>query len=373
MLPTNRDNPVRSSSIDCYHSPGYPRVKRTSGLLLLGNSANEDKGYGEACGKHSMQLQKSSTRCTEASGGVLAIIHEIVLVRVSFLDPKTTPNQYDSKRVVSQLWELLSHLQGLDEAEEGCSFEAAACDAVQNAGQTGSCAPEYYRSWTFSLAINIDGNHYTRPIRLILIEQLNGISAPRAPAQHLQLKASHRTWEFKALVTTNLQPNLTRPTIILISGYDSESGSPSAPSASFSYIKRASPVYLYTLLHHIRIHPNVPRDFDFTRRPHGSLAHQPAVLDDQRSRRAINKLELDLNPFDVLMLSTAAAVILSRSNRRLAGAITATSLRDVRGIHCGQGRSQARSKRPRTVAYAVEHGVLIAVPALSDARARSLS
>lgn len=37
------------------------------------------------------------------------------------------------------------------------------------------------------------------------------------------------------------------------------------------------------------------------------IVHQPAFIDDQRSRRAINNLELNLNTFDVLMLSAAAA------------------------------------------------------------------
>ncbi|KAL1847969.1 hypothetical protein Daus18300_013772 [Diaporthe australafricana] len=62
------------------------------------------------------------------------------------------------------------------EADEDYSVEAAAYQALQEAGETGSSAPEYHGCWTFSLPINIDGNQRTRPIRLILMEQLNGIS-----------------------------------------------------------------------------------------------------------------------------------------------------------------------------------------------------
>lgn len=60
---------------------------------------------------YSMPLQQYSIDCsTTASGGVLAIVHDIAFV-------------------------LLSHLQGLDEADEGYSVEAAAYGDLQKAAR----------------------------------------------------------------------------------------------------------------------------------------------------------------------------------------------------------------------------------------------
>jgi len=69
-----------------------------------------------------------------------------------------------------------SNPRELDEADEDYSVEAAAYEALQTASETGSSAPEYHGCWTFSLPINIDGNQSIRPIRLIVMEQLNGTS-----------------------------------------------------------------------------------------------------------------------------------------------------------------------------------------------------
>lgn len=54
------------------------------------------------------------------------------------------------------------------------SNEAAAHEQLRKTGQTGSSAPAYYGSWTFSLPITVDKKSYNRPVRLILTEELNG-------------------------------------------------------------------------------------------------------------------------------------------------------------------------------------------------------
>ncbi|ROV88541.1 hypothetical protein VMCG_10367 [Cytospora schulzeri] len=60
------------------------------------------------------------------------------------------------------------------EADGVYSREAAAYEHLERAGQTGSFAPKYYGSWTFSLPIASGGGSRSRPIHLVLIEHLNG-------------------------------------------------------------------------------------------------------------------------------------------------------------------------------------------------------
>ncbi|KAI3393720.1 hypothetical protein diail_3764 [Diaporthe ilicicola] len=62
------------------------------------------------------------------------------------------------------------------EADGDYSREAAAYEFLQATGQTGSFAPAYYGSWTLNLPITSRGNAYVRPVRLILIERLDGPS-----------------------------------------------------------------------------------------------------------------------------------------------------------------------------------------------------
>ncbi|KAG8167935.1 hypothetical protein KVR01_003624 [Diaporthe batatas] len=62
------------------------------------------------------------------------------------------------------------------EADGDYSREAAAYEHLQATGQTGSFAPAYYGSWTLNLPITSRGKAYLRPVRLILIERLDGPS-----------------------------------------------------------------------------------------------------------------------------------------------------------------------------------------------------
>lgn len=64
----------------------------------------------------------------------------------------------------------------VSQADQDYSREAAAYEYLQETGQTGSFAPDYYGSWTFTLPISSRGKAQTRPVRLILIEYLDGES-----------------------------------------------------------------------------------------------------------------------------------------------------------------------------------------------------
>ncbi|KXX79886.1 hypothetical protein MMYC01_203763 [Madurella mycetomatis] len=62
----------------------------------------------------------------------------------------------------------------VDAADRSYSQEAAAYEHLQQVGETGSFAPEYYGAWTFSLPISHEGVVRSRAVRLILIEYLDG-------------------------------------------------------------------------------------------------------------------------------------------------------------------------------------------------------
>ncbi|KAG8158484.1 hypothetical protein KVR01_011606 [Diaporthe batatas] len=61
-------------------------------------------------------------------------------------------------------------------ADEDYSREAAAYEFLRNAEQTGhpKFVPDYFGSWTFDLPITYKGESRLRPIRMILIERLDG-------------------------------------------------------------------------------------------------------------------------------------------------------------------------------------------------------
>lgn len=63
-------------------------------------------------------------------------------------------------------------------AHHDYSTEAAAYEYLLKTGQTapGSFAPEYYGTWTFDLPVEIKGNPRMRPVRLVLMERLQGTS-----------------------------------------------------------------------------------------------------------------------------------------------------------------------------------------------------
>ncbi|ROW11054.1 hypothetical protein VMCG_01096 [Cytospora schulzeri] len=62
------------------------------------------------------------------------------------------------------------------EAVEHYTIEAAAYEYLYKTGQTGSFAPNYFGTWILTLPITVKGKSYMRPVHLILIEHLDGIS-----------------------------------------------------------------------------------------------------------------------------------------------------------------------------------------------------
>lgn len=67
-------------------------------------------------------------------------------------------------------------LDCVHKADRHFLVESWAYENLEKAGQTGSFAPEYYGSWKFTLPIVLKGKPMMRPVRLILIEHLNGTS-----------------------------------------------------------------------------------------------------------------------------------------------------------------------------------------------------
>lgn len=59
-------------------------------------------------------------------------------------------------------------------ADRDYTSEAAAYEHLQATGQTGTSAPDYFGSWTFTLPCQGPQKKVDRPIRLILMEYLNG-------------------------------------------------------------------------------------------------------------------------------------------------------------------------------------------------------
>lgn len=60
------------------------------------------------------------------------------------------------------------------DADMDYSNEAAAYNQLHKIEEMGSFAPAYYGSWTFHLPITVNNESYHRPVRLILMEELNG-------------------------------------------------------------------------------------------------------------------------------------------------------------------------------------------------------
>ncbi|KAL1792860.1 hypothetical protein ACET3X_009367 [Alternaria dauci] len=70
---------------------------------------------------------------------------------------------YDNKRDVVVL------------ADGDYSREAAAYEELQRSPATSSLVPEYYGSWTIAVPTTVGDQTFTRQVRLILIEHINGI------------------------------------------------------------------------------------------------------------------------------------------------------------------------------------------------------
>ncbi|KAK7700971.1 hypothetical protein SLS64_010565 [Diaporthe eres] len=60
------------------------------------------------------------------------------------------------------------------ESDKDYTAEAGAYKHLTSAGRTGQVTPAYYGSWTFNLPITSGGVEQMRPVRLVLIEHLQG-------------------------------------------------------------------------------------------------------------------------------------------------------------------------------------------------------
>lgn len=69
-------------------------------------------------------------------------------------------------------------------ADMDYAAEAAAYDLLASIGETGASAPTYYGSWTFKLPITSKGVSQLRPVRLVLIEHLEGSDLPSLRVQN---------------------------------------------------------------------------------------------------------------------------------------------------------------------------------------------
>lgn len=61
-------------------------------------------------------------------------------------------------------------------ADHDYSVEANAYSAMIDSGVQGDIMPTYYGSWTFEVGTEVEGQEYTREIRMILVEHVVGIS-----------------------------------------------------------------------------------------------------------------------------------------------------------------------------------------------------
>lgn len=105
-----------------------------------------------------------------------------------------------------------SPIEVVDLADGHYSREAAAYEFLQSIGQTGSFAPGYFGSWTFSLPISYQGKERQRPVRLILIEHLAGacmrdLFIENGPGQ---LDASHLSIQYRSRTLAMLLDGVVR-------------------------------------------------------------------------------------------------------------------------------------------------------------------
>ncbi|CAJ2513196.1 Uu.00g013150.m01.CDS01 [Anthostomella pinea] len=103
----------------------------------------------------------------------------------------------------------------VDMADEDYSREAAAYEHLKTRGSTGSFAPAYFGSWTLRMPITKDGKTIQRPVRLILMEHLDGPSmrdmyARNASGPNATLDGFHLEEEYRLEVLARLMDGLSR-------------------------------------------------------------------------------------------------------------------------------------------------------------------
>lgn len=103
------------------------------------------------------------------------------------------------------------------DADQDYSNEAAAYELLHKAGLTGATAPQYYGSWTFCLPIKISNSEvqHTRPIRLILMEQLHGTTIRNTrirnnPIREMGLDAFHYPEDYRLEILARAMDGFVR-------------------------------------------------------------------------------------------------------------------------------------------------------------------
>jgi hypothetical protein len=114
---------------------------------------------------------------------------QIITCTVTPLDGDSEPFEATAK-IYDPLYYNFEHSIGyyprdcVGEADNDYMVETYAYEILEQTGHTGSSAPKYYGSWTFTLPIVFKGLLTSRPVRLILIERLNGVTIRESRIQN---------------------------------------------------------------------------------------------------------------------------------------------------------------------------------------------
>lgn len=114
---------------------------------------------------------------------------QIVACTVNPLDGDAEPFEATAK-IYDPLYYNFEHSIGyyprdcVEEADQDYMVETYAYEILDQTGYTGSSAPKYYRSWTFTLPIIFRGLSTARPVRLILMELLKGATIRESRIQN---------------------------------------------------------------------------------------------------------------------------------------------------------------------------------------------
>ena len=100
-------------------------------------------------------------------------------------------------------------------ADQDYSREAVAYEYLRKMGHTGSFTPKYFGSWTFTLPVSDENKTHQRPVRLVLIEYLNGTSikdlyARNSPEPNVELDALHFDKGYRLGVLARLLDGVVR-------------------------------------------------------------------------------------------------------------------------------------------------------------------
>lgn len=114
---------------------------------------------------------------------------QIVACTVTPFDGESRPFEATAK-IYDPLYYNFEHSMGhyprdcVDEADHDYAVETYAYEILEQTGYTGFSAPKYYGSWTFSLPIIFKGLSTLRPVRLILMERLEGVTIRESRIQN---------------------------------------------------------------------------------------------------------------------------------------------------------------------------------------------